>query len=64
MQRRKLERHLLQHGCRLVRDGAKHAVFENPTNGAAATLPRHNEIDPFLARKICKELGIPAPRGR
>ncbi len=29
-----------------------------------STVPRHAEINSFLARKICKDLGIPAPAGR
>ncbi|MEJ0054117.1 MAG: type II toxin-antitoxin system HicA family toxin [bacterium] len=64
MKRRDLERHLYAQGCRLVREGAKHSVFENPPLGAMATVPRHAEVDPYLARKICKELGIKAPQGR
>jgi len=64
MKRRDLERHLFSHGCQVAREGAKHPVFENPANGAMATVPRHAEIDPFLARKICKELGIKYPRSR
>jgi len=64
MKRRDLERHLYSHNCRLVREGMKHAVFENPMNGAMATVPRHSEINPYLARKICKELGVEYPHSR
>jgi len=26
-------------------------------------VPRHNEINEFLVRKICRDLEIPSPRG-
>ncbi|MBU6388279.1 type II toxin-antitoxin system HicA family toxin [Patescibacteria group bacterium] len=64
MKRRALEQHLRNCGCRLVREDTKHGVWENPKNGAMATVPRHADIDSYLARKICRELGIEYPSGR
>ncbi|MEK7086491.1 MAG: type II toxin-antitoxin system HicA family toxin [Patescibacteria group bacterium] len=64
MKRADLIRHLQKSGCRFVREGAKHSVFLNPENDFISTVPRHVEIDSFLARKICKDLGISAPRGK
>ncbi|PIR83606.1 addiction module toxin, HicA family [Candidatus Kaiserbacteria bacterium CG10_big_fil_rev_8_21_14_0_10_51_14] len=64
MKRRDLERHLRLHSCVLLREGAKHSVFTNVQNGNDATIPRHTEIWPGLARAICKQLDIPAPRGK
>lgn len=61
MKRRALLDHLRQHGCRLRREGANHSVYWNPANGRISTVPRHTEIDNNLARKICKDLGIPEP---
>lgn len=61
MKRRALLDHLRRHGCRLRREGANHSVYWNPTNGRISTVPRHTEIDNNLARKICKDLGIPEP---
>ena len=58
MKRNDLEKHLRDHGCLLLREGAKHSVFINPNNGAISTMPRHNEINTFLGKKICKDLGI------
>lgn len=58
MKRRDLIRHLQAHGSRLVREGAKHSVFYNRQSGRTSTVPRHSEIDDFLARKICRDLGI------
>lgn len=61
MKRHVLLSHLQAQGCRVRREGAKHSVYENPANGKTSTVPRHAEIDDFLARKICRDLGIPTP---
>ena len=58
MKRIRLTRHLLKEGCVFVREGAKHSVFFNPQTKRVSTVPRHNEINNFLARKICRDLGI------
>jgi predicted RNA binding protein YcfA (HicA-like mRNA interferase family) len=56
-----LVRHLESHGCRMVREGANHSVFVNPTTRKISTVPRHRDIDEFLARKICRDLQLPVP---
>lgn len=61
MKRRVLIAHLTAHGCRLVREGAKHSWWGNPVNGRRSAVPRHTEIGDILARKICRDLGIPQP---
>jgi len=58
VKRKLLLRHLKQCGCSLVREGAKHSVFHNPQKGKTSTVPRHTEINDFLAKKICKDLDI------
>ena len=58
MKREKLIKHLLREGCIFVREGARHSVFFNPLMKRSSTVPRHNEINNFLARKICGDLGI------
>ena len=58
MKRHELVRHLERHGCVLEREGSRHTIYKNPTNGAKAPVPRHAEIDNRLARKICRQLGI------
>lgn len=58
MKRKDLERHLENHGCRLLREGTRHAVYVNVENGNMSTMPRHTEILTFTGRKICKDLGI------
>ena len=60
MKRLELIQHLEQHGCALLREGAKHSVYVNRTNGKASTVPRHREINDFLARKICRDLEVVA----
>ncbi|MHB8177499.1 MAG: type II toxin-antitoxin system HicA family toxin [Vulcanimicrobiaceae bacterium] len=61
MKRRDLIRHLRFHGCQQAREGASHAVYFNPGNRRTSTVPRHREINAFLAAKICRDLGIPEP---
>ena len=61
MKRRELLRHLEQYGCVCLREGGNHTVYANPTARKASTVPRHREIDEFLARKICKDLDVPEP---
>jgi mRNA interferase HicA len=62
MKRKDLIRYLLKNGCIFVREGAKHSVFFNPLLRKTSTVPRHNEIDNFLAKKICRDLGIEPPK--
>ncbi|MBW1766211.1 MAG: type II toxin-antitoxin system HicA family toxin [Deltaproteobacteria bacterium] len=60
MKRRDLIRHLERHGCDFFREGKKHTVYINRGTGKCSTVPRHNEIIDFTAKKICKDLEIPA----
>jgi len=62
MKRRDLIAHLTREGCVLHREGSKHSVFFNPENGHLAAVPRHREIDIFLARKVCRQLDISFPK--
>jgi predicted RNA binding protein YcfA (HicA-like mRNA interferase family) len=59
MKRIDLVRHLESHGCELLREGSKHTLYVNPSNEQTSAIPRHREINDFLARKICRDLGIP-----
>ena len=61
MKRIDLIRYLEQQGCVLFREGANHSVFINPATRKTSTVPRHRDINDFLARKICKDLQIPLP---
>jgi predicted RNA binding protein YcfA (HicA-like mRNA interferase family) len=57
-----LIRHLERHGCQLLREGGSHSVYVNRNAGKSSAIPRHREIDDFLARKICKDLEVPISR--
>lgn len=59
MKRRDLIRHLILHGCELLREGVRHSWWHNPAFNTRTAVPRHTEIREELARKICKDLGIP-----
>ncbi len=61
MKRRDLIRHLEAHGCELLRERGNHSVFVNRSARKVSTVPRHREIDDFLARKICRDLDITVP---
>ncbi len=54
-------RHLSKHGCKLIREGGRYSIWKNKYSGEMTTIPRHNEIKEFMARKICKDLGIVEP---
>jgi predicted RNA binding protein YcfA (HicA-like mRNA interferase family) len=62
LKRRDLERHLLAEGCRFVKESSNHTRWEGPT-GEWSVVPRHREIDYWLARKICRDLEVSGPRG-
>ena len=59
MKRRDLIRHLTANGCELLREGGNHSWWRNPSQNRHSAVPRHNEISDDLAKKICKDLGIP-----
>ncbi|OGJ86609.1 MAG: addiction module toxin, HicA family [Candidatus Raymondbacteria bacterium RifOxyA12_full_50_37] len=61
MKRKDLIKHLEISGCAFVREGGKHTVYVNLQTRKSSTVPRHNEINDFLAKKICKDLEIPVP---
>ena len=61
MKRIDLIRHLERHGAQFLREGSSHRVYVNRVAGKTSTIPRHREINDFLAQKICKDLEIPRP---
>jgi len=61
MKRRDLLIHLAEQGCRLVREGAEHSIWQNTANGRRTSEPRHREIPGYTALRICKQLEIQAP---
>lgn len=61
MKRRNLVRHLEEHGCEFLREGRKHTIYVNRKVGKSSSIPRHREINDYLARKICRDLEVPEP---
>ena len=61
MKRKDLVKHLVKNGCIFIREGARHSVFFNVLTKRTSTVPRHNEIDNFLAKKICQDLNVEKP---
>ncbi|MCI4398359.1 MAG: type II toxin-antitoxin system HicA family toxin [Acidobacteria bacterium] len=61
MKRIDLIRHLENCGCLLQREGANHSIFVNPQKRKSSSVPRHREINEFIARKICRDLEILEP---
>jgi mRNA interferase HicA len=62
MRREVLLRHLRRYGCELLRAGARHSWWHNPSQNKRPAVPRYSEIDDHLAHKVCKDLGIPRVR--
>ena len=61
MKRRDLVRHLETHGCEFSREGSNHTIYINPQAQTASAVPRHQELNNILARKICRDLRVPEP---
>ncbi|HBB6896759.1 TPA: type II toxin-antitoxin system HicA family toxin [Legionella pneumophila] len=58
--RRQFIKHVEQHGCSLLRHGNKHDIYKNDVNpNLISGIPRHTQINPYTAKGICKDLGIP-----
>jgi len=50
---------MMAHGCELIREGGNHSWWGNPKLNKRSAVPRHREIPDQLAKKICRDLGIP-----
>ncbi len=61
MKRLDLVRHVEAHGCALLREGGSHSVYVNRSARRTSVIPRHREVNEYLARKICRDLEIPEP---
>ena len=61
MKRRDLVRHLEAHGCEVLREGGRHTVYVNRVARKSSSVPRHRDINDYLARKICRDLEVPEP---
>ncbi len=56
MKRVDLIRAIEKQGCVLVRHGARHDWYRNPTTGVSQPVPRHREVSENLAKHIIKML--------
>lgn len=59
MKRKELLRYFSKHHCEFLREGKRHSWWINIHLNKRSSVPRHTEINDILARKICKDLGIP-----
>jgi predicted RNA binding protein YcfA (HicA-like mRNA interferase family) len=57
MKRRDLIRKIEGLGAVLIRHGGKHDWYQNPKTKISQPVPRHTEINEFLARNIVRKLG-------
>ena len=56
MKRRDLIAELKKMGCVLIRHGGKHDWYMNPNTKVSQPIPRHIEINEYLAKNIIKML--------
>lgn len=56
MKRRDLLKQLQGFGCILIRHGARHDWYMNPRTKVSQPVPRHLEINEYLAKHIIKML--------
>jgi mRNA interferase HicA len=61
MKRIDLIRHLTRVVAKMLREGDNHAIYVNRSVRKSSSVPRHREVNDFLARKICADLEIPRP---
>ena len=58
MKRKALLKYLRESGCEFVREGGRHSWWINKKENKRSAIPRHNEINDLLVKKIYKDLGI------
>jgi len=56
MKRKDLIKKLKDMGCILIRHGGKHDWYHNPRTKISQPVPRHREINEYLAKHIIKML--------
>jgi len=56
MKRKELLKKIENAGCVLIRHGGKHDWYQNPKTKISQPIPRHKEINEYLARHILKML--------
>lgn len=53
-----LIQHLLSNGCEILREDGSYTVLIRRQVRKTTTVPRHREINDFLARKICRDMEV------
>ena len=61
MKRKEFERHLINNGSILLREGSNHSIWINNMSKLQTSVPRHPEIVNITCKVICKQLSIPVP---
>ncbi len=56
MKRKDLIKKLESIGCVFIRHGEKHDWYQNPNSKVSQPIPRHKEINEYLAKHILKML--------
>jgi len=56
MKRKDLIKKLEDMGCVLIRHGGKHDWYHNPRTKISQPVPRHKEINEYLAKHVIKML--------
>jgi len=56
MKKGELLKRIKVQGCFFVKHGKKHDVYKNPRTGIEERIPRHNDINEILAKKIIQKL--------
>ena len=56
MKRDDLIRRIKTNGCIFIRHGGRHDWYQNPRTGMSQPIPRHREINEYLAKHIIRKL--------
>ena len=54
MKRQKLLKEIIKNGAVFIRHGANHDIYENPITNTSTQVPRHSDINEFVAKAIIK----------
>lgn len=60
MKKRVLIKRILDMNCEFVRHGGNHDWYMNPRTRMSQPVPRHNEINEFVAKSLLKKLSDPS----
>ena len=58
MKRNDLIRKIEKGGCAFIRHGGRHDWYKNHKTGVCQAIPRHREINDYLAKHTLKKLSI------